>query len=42
MRFEEHEFDKEKGITEIFQYDDDDGLIIGSMFIHRRKKKNKK
>jgi len=29
MRFE--------GIAEIFQYDDD-GLIIGSMFVHRKKK----
>jgi len=38
MRFKEHEFDKELGITEIFQYDDD-GNIIGSMFVHRRKKK---
>ena len=38
MRFEEHEFDKKKGITEIFQYDDD-GKLIGSMFIHREKKK---
>jgi len=37
MRFEEHEFDKEKGITEILQFDDDDNLI-GSMFIHRKKK----
>ncbi len=37
MIFEEHEFDKKKGITEIFQYDDD-GFIIGSMFIHRKKK----
>ncbi len=41
MTFEEHEFDKEKGITEIFQYDDD-GLIIGSMFVHRKKKKEVK
>ncbi len=41
MKFEEEEFDKKKGITEIFQYDDD-GLIIGSMFIHRKKKMKEK